>query len=108
MVQNSHRLMEASDVIAMFPTFVWKVQIESDLRDALRETVLAAIAEMRVRLAPPAPGEGWQSGQALYQHEEFRDLVACINDGVARHVAALRERGRTQVHGHLLARCRGR
>ena len=36
MVQNSRRWIEASDVIPMFPTFVWKVQIEAGLRDALR------------------------------------------------------------------------
>jgi uncharacterized protein (TIGR02466 family) len=90
MVQNSRRWMEASDVIPMFPTFVWKVQIESGLRDALRETILAAIAEMRVRLPPLAPGDGWQSGQALHQREDFGDLVACINDGVAPILRFLR------------------
>ena len=90
MLQNSRRWMEASDVIPMFPTFVWKVQIESGLRDALRETILAAIAEMRVRLPPLAPGDGWQSGQALHQREDCRDLVACINDGVAPILRFLR------------------
>jgi uncharacterized protein (TIGR02466 family) len=74
----------------MFPTFVWKAQIESGLSDTLREAILAAIAEMRVRLPPLAPGDGWQSGQALHQREDFRDLVACINDGVASTLRFLR------------------
>lgn len=90
MVQYSRRWMEASDVIPMFPTFVWKVQIESGVRDALRETISAAIAEMRAGLPPLATGEGWQSGQALHQREAFRDLVACINDGVASVLRFLR------------------
>jgi len=36
MVQNSRRWLEASDVVSMFLTFVWKVQIECDLRKVLR------------------------------------------------------------------------
>jgi uncharacterized protein (TIGR02466 family) len=82
--------MEASDVIPMFPTFVWKLQIEPGLRDTLRETILGAIAEMRVGLAPLAPGDGWQSAQALHQREDFHDLVACIDDGVASILRFLR------------------
>ena len=90
MVQNSRQWIEASDVIPMFPTFVWKVQIESGLRDALCEPILAAMAEMRVRLPPLAPGDGWQSGQALHQREDFREFVACVNDGVAPILRFLR------------------
>jgi uncharacterized protein (TIGR02466 family) len=90
MVQNSRRWMEASDLIPMFPTFVWKIQIESGLRDALRATILAAIAEMRVGLAPLVPGDGWQSGQALHKRQDFRDVVACINDGVGSILRFLR------------------
>ena len=82
MVQRSRRWMEASDVIPMFPTFVWKVQVKAGLRDALRQQVLAAMADIRDGLPPLAPGRGWQSGQALHQREDFQDLVACINDGV--------------------------
>jgi uncharacterized protein (TIGR02466 family) len=90
MVQTSRRWMRASDVIPMFPSFVWKIQVESGLRDALREAILAAIAEMRVALPALAAGAGWQSGQALHRREDLRDLVACINDGVASIVRFLR------------------
>ena len=90
MVQTSHRRMEASDVIPMFPSFVWKVQVEPTLRAALRRTILAALAEMRARLPALAPGNGWQSGQALHLREDFRDLVACIDDGVAPILRFLR------------------
>jgi uncharacterized protein (TIGR02466 family) len=90
MVQHSRRWIETSDVIPMFPTFVWQVRIEAGLRDALRETILAAIAEMRVPLPPLAPGQGWQSGQALHRREDFRELVACVNGGVATILRFLR------------------
>jgi uncharacterized protein (TIGR02466 family) len=74
----------------MFPSFVWKLQVASALRDSLRKTILAALAEMRARLAPLAPGQGWQSGQALHRLDDFRDLVACIDDGVASILRFLR------------------
>ena len=90
MTQKSRRWTEASDVIPMFPTFVWKVQVEPGLRDTLREKILPALSEMRVGLPPLASGQGWQSGQALHQREEFRDLVACINDSVAPILRFLR------------------
>jgi uncharacterized protein (TIGR02466 family) len=48
------------------------------------------MADIRVRLPPLAPGHGWQSGQALHQREDFRDLVACINDSVATILRFLR------------------
>jgi len=82
--------METSDVIPMFPSLVWKIQLESGFRDALRQTILAAIAEMRVGLPSLAAGDGWQSGQALHEREDLRDLVACIDNGVASILRFLR------------------
>jgi hypothetical protein len=58
----------------MFPTFVWKVQIEAGLRDALRERDLAAITEMWDWLPPLARGHGWQSKQTLRQRGDLWDL----------------------------------
>jgi hypothetical protein len=74
MVQNSRRWIAASDVMPMFPTFVWKIQIEAGLRGALRQRVLAAMTEMRARLPPLAHGHGWQSEQTLRQRRDLRDL----------------------------------
>jgi len=82
--------MEASDVVPKFPTFVWKLQIESGLRDALRESILAALAGMREGLPPLAPGMGWQSAHELHWRDDFRDLVACIDGGVATILRFLR------------------
>jgi hypothetical protein len=89
-MQKGLRCKEASDVIPMLPTFVWKVQVEASLRDALREKILAALAGVRARRSRLEPGQGWQSEQALQQREAFRDLVACITDGVANVLRFLR------------------
>jgi len=42
-----HPWLEASDVVPMFPSLVWKLQVEPGRRDAMRERILAAIAELR-------------------------------------------------------------
>lgn len=90
MVKEGRRWLEASDVIPMFPTLVWKLQIEADLRDTLTASILAALAELRRGLAPLEPGRGWQSGQALHEREDFGELVACVHRGAASILKFLR------------------
>ncbi|MGH8320310.1 MAG: 2OG-Fe(II) oxygenase family protein [Steroidobacteraceae bacterium] len=48
----------------MFPTLVWKIQLEAQLREAICTQALAALARMRRDLPPLAPGQGWQSVQS--------------------------------------------
>ena len=90
MVQESSRWIETSDVIPMFPSLVWKVQIEAGLRDALAGSILAALTEMRRGLPPLEAGRGWQSGQALHEREDFRDLVSCVHRAVTSILRFLR------------------
>ena len=45
---------ETSDVIPMFATPVWKIELEAQLREAIRAQPLAAIARLRRDLAVPA------------------------------------------------------
>ena len=71
--------IEASEVIPMFPTLVWKLQLNADLRQAMEARILAALEGIRRDLPRLAPGLGWQSEQILHQREDFRDLVACVN-----------------------------
>ena len=82
--------MESSEVIPMFPTLVWKLQIEAGLRDALAASILATLTEMRRGLPPLEPSRGWQSGQALHEREDFRDLVSCVHRGVTSILRFLR------------------
>jgi hypothetical protein len=71
MVQHSRQWKEASDVIPMFPSFAWKTQLEPGLRDALRETILAAITGMRAEHAPLPRGEGWKSRRGCVHPRSF-------------------------------------
>ncbi len=79
MGNQSAQWSEASDVIPMFPTLVWKIELEAQLRDAIGARVLATLAHLRRDLPPLAPGLGWQSVQSLHELADFRDLVSCVH-----------------------------
>ncbi len=47
MVKQTERRIEASDVIPMFPTLVWKILLEAELRSAIDVKILAALEGIR-------------------------------------------------------------
>jgi uncharacterized protein (TIGR02466 family) len=71
--------IEVSDVIPMFPTLVWKIQLKAGMQEGMNPKIIAALARMRREAPQLAPGHGWQSDQRLHELEEFRDLIACID-----------------------------
>jgi len=79
-VKASDRWIEASDVIPMFPTLLWKILVKPELRDAIDAKILATLGSMRRALPRLEPGHGWQSEQTLHDREEFQDLVACVDN----------------------------
>jgi uncharacterized protein (TIGR02466 family) len=79
MVASGERWIEQSDVVPMFPTLVWKIQLATERHQAIDTRVLRALEGMRKNPAEVAPGAGWQSHQTLHELEEFQDLVSCIN-----------------------------
>ena len=89
MLRSGPRI-ESSDVVTMFPSLVWKLQIEPGLRDVLRANILAAIAGMRAGLPALAHGDGWQSGHSLHQRDDFGEFVECALQGVASVLRFLR------------------
>jgi uncharacterized protein (TIGR02466 family) len=72
--------IEALDVLPMFPTLIWKVQLKVELHHAIDVKLLAALERMRRDTSELAPGQGWQSDPTLHALEEFRDLVACVHN----------------------------
>ena len=78
MAKDSDPWIEASDVMPMFPTLVWKIQLKAQLHQALDAKILAVVKSMRRDRAELAPGQGWQSDQTLHELEEFQELVSCI------------------------------
>jgi uncharacterized protein (TIGR02466 family) len=78
----------ASDVIPMFPTLVWKLQLEREFHEAVDAKILAAIATMRG--GELGPGQGWQSEHTLHEREELRELVASIRQAARSVLRFLR------------------
>jgi uncharacterized protein (TIGR02466 family) len=77
--------IEESDVIPMFPTLVWKLQLKAQMHEATNSKIIAALARMRREAPRLAPGQGWQSDHGLHELEELRDLISCI-DNAAKSV----------------------
>ena len=89
-VIQDKRWMEASDVVAMFPSLVWKIQLDAGLRDSLNPKIETALAETRRELPPLSAGQGWQSGHSLHRRDELRELVSCVERGVTSVLRFLR------------------
>ncbi|HXH02229.1 MAG TPA: 2OG-Fe(II) oxygenase family protein [Candidatus Competibacteraceae bacterium] len=90
MPQERDRWIEASDVIPMFPTLLWKIQLQAELRAAIEAKILVLLAGMRRNEPALAPGQGWQSVQTLHEREELRDLVSCIHKAARGALKSLR------------------
>jgi len=80
MVKGSDPWLEASDVIPMFPTLVWKILLTAELRRTIDAKVLATLERLRRDLPTLKSGHGWQSAQTLHQLDEFQDLVSCVSN----------------------------
>jgi len=80
---------EASEVLPMFPSLVWKIQLQSALHQAIDARVLALLGELRLAEAL-APGQGWQSEQTLHRRAELQELIGCIDRAVAGILRFLR------------------
>ena len=71
--------MEDSDVLFIFPTCVWKIQLTSEFRQRVNSQILQVINQVNPDLAEIPPGESWQSGQDLHDREQLADLISCID-----------------------------
>lgn len=74
-----HAWIENSDVLSLFPTLVWKIQLRAEVRDAIDASVLRLLHSLRHGLPELKSGEAWQSGHALHQRVELRELCDCVN-----------------------------
>jgi len=90
MARPSQRWIETSEVIPMFPTLLWKIRLEPQLREGIDAKILGALEALRGGLPKLEPGFGWQSEQALHEREDFRDLMACVGDAARSVLRFLR------------------
>lgn len=77
-MSEKDKWMEGSDVLSVFPTCVWKVQLTYGYSQKVNSNILQAINEINPNLAEIPLGGSWQSGQDLHNREQFEDLISCI------------------------------
>ena len=79
MVSKDDNWIEDSDVLFIFPTFVWTIQSTSEFQDRVKTRVLNVLNRMNPDLAEIPAGGSWQSEHQLYKEEELVDLNLCIH-----------------------------
>jgi len=78
-MSEKDKWMEVSDVLSIFPTCVWKIQLTSGLRQKVNSKILQVINEINPDWAEIPLGGSWQSGQDLHNRELLVDLISCID-----------------------------
>jgi uncharacterized protein (TIGR02466 family) len=90
MVNEGSAWLEASDVMPMFPTLVWKILLKAEMRDAIDAKVFATLDRLRRDLPPLGFGHAWQSEPALHLRDEFGELNSCVNNATSSILRFLR------------------
>lgn len=80
MTENSESRVEASEVLPVFPTFIWKVQLVPGFHRSVNEKILELLASKMGPAPELADGAAWQSDQSLHELEDLSDLVSCFED----------------------------
>ncbi len=95
-MSEKDKWIDASEVLSIFPTFVWKVQFTSEFRQRVNADILQLIKQIKPDLAEIPPGGSWQSGQDLHNREQMLDLVSCI-DSTAQTVLRFLKVGQNEI-----------
>jgi uncharacterized protein (TIGR02466 family) len=79
-----------SDVIRLFPTFVWQSRLEPACYEPLNRDLLAHVETLMRAGTGTRTGAAWQSGHALHEKPELATLVGCIEAAVRDVLAFLK------------------
>ena len=58
MAKENEPWFETSDITPMFPSLVWKLQLKTDVSEAMEARILGALEGIRRDLPRLAPGQG--------------------------------------------------
>ncbi len=78
----AHQWIKNSDVMSIFPTPVWKIELTSEAQITVNKNILEALEGIRPSGADLISSKGWQSNHDLHTLDEFRVLVSYIGDSV--------------------------
>ena len=80
---DNHSWIGDSDVVSLFPTLVWKIQLRAEVHEPIDASALGLLHMLRQGLPELKPGEAWQSGHGLHRREELRALCDCVGRAAA-------------------------
>ncbi|MCY1511761.1 hypothetical protein D9M68_461980 [compost metagenome] len=80
----------SSEVIRLFPTFVWQSRLEPACYEPLNRDLLAQIEMLMGATAVACKGAAWQSGYSLHRKPEFAALVSHIEAAVSDVLAFIK------------------
>jgi uncharacterized protein (TIGR02466 family) len=78
-ISGKHSWIENSDVVSLFPTLVWKIQLRAEVHEPIDASALGLLHSLRQGLPELKPGEAWQSDHALHRREELHALCDCVS-----------------------------
>ena len=90
MARKNKTIFEETDVLRMFPTFVWKAKLKPKIHQNINKNIIHKLEQIRLSEPNPAPGQSWQSDHDLHKLNEFCELVDCLNDAVVSVLAFLK------------------
>ena len=82
-ISGKHSWIENSDVVSLFPTLVWRVQLRADVHEPIDASALALLYSLRLGQRELKSGEAWQSGHTLHLREELPALCDCVSRSAA-------------------------
>ncbi|MCY4532745.1 MAG: 2OG-Fe(II) oxygenase family protein [Gammaproteobacteria bacterium] len=82
--------IESSDIVSMFPTYVWNMQLAQNVILSVNTRAGEVIGEMRRGMTPLAAGQSWQSAPQLHEHSGLGQLVECIESAAGSVLKFLR------------------
>ena len=77
--------IDSTEIVPLFPTLVWKMQLARDTYEPINATIKAKLAELAQATPGLTPGGKLQTDQTLHRLAEFQELKDII-DGAAAGV----------------------
>jgi uncharacterized protein (TIGR02466 family) len=81
---------ESPELMQLFPTLVWKGDLEPQAFEPLNRDIVSALGGMGAPLDGLRPGENWQSEHDLHARAAFRPLLEWVEAGAASALSYLR------------------
>src|SRR3990172_3763088 len=82
-ISDKRSWIEGSDVVSLFPTLVWKIQLRAEVHEPIDASALGLLHALRQGLPELKAGEAWQSAHALHGRAELHELCDCVSRAAA-------------------------